>query len=117
MPELNLSADNVKEMIREAYREDEPIVIWCIRKTAVSKAGGPDVGDLYDLSVVRKPDDYVRLTNQDRRAQDNDNGVLTVFANNRRSRVTGQWGDWRRVNISQVRRVTFKQRTYEIAES
>ena len=59
MNDIFLNPENVKQLIKTAEREDEVVVVRCVRKTKASKPGGPDVGDLYDLHCTRKPADYV----------------------------------------------------------
>jgi hypothetical protein len=110
---IYLHPEQVEAMIKQAEVEDETIVVRCIRKTPASKMDGPDQGDLQDLHCVRKPD-YTKKTEQDRQAQDKSCGVLTVYVSNRRNRATGEWGDWRRVNIQQVRKVIYKGTEYEV---
>jgi len=113
---LYLHPKQVTNMIKQAENEAEVIVIRCIRKTKASKIGGPDQGELYDLHCSTKPP-YVRKTQTDRVAEDENNGVLTVFATNRQNRQTGAWGDWRRVNIEQVKKVIYKGKEYEVTVS
>ena len=106
MVDLYLDQDQVIDMLRNVGKQDpdEVIVVRCIRKTAASKPGGPDEGDLYDLHVTKKPEDYVAKTNQDRVGVDRSNGVLTVYVTNRRGEQ-GAPGAWRRVNVAQVKKV------------
>ena len=114
MNDIFLNPANVKEFIKTAEREDEVIVVRCVRKTKASKPGGPDVGDLYDLHCTRKPADYVPTgTRGDRSAEDAGSGVLTVFASNRRD-SRGRLGDWRRVNIDAVTKGIYKGREIEV---
>ena len=49
MLELYLNPTQVKRLIKKAEREEEVIVIRCVRKTPASKPGGPDKDELYDL--------------------------------------------------------------------
>lgn len=112
---MYLDEQRVRDLIDQANSIDEVIVVRCVRKGPASKPGGPDAGDAYDLHVVRKPEDYVRLTDRDRRSEDRTNGVLTVYVSNRRDRRTGQWGDWRRVNIEQVVKVIYRGTEYEVS--
>lgn len=115
--DLHLNSQQVREMIKTAEREGEVIVIRCQRKTKASKPGGPDVGDYYDLHCTTKPEDYVRKTAQDREAQDEQHGVLTVWVTNRQDPKTKQWGMWRRVNIDAVKKVIYKGAEYEVSVS
>lgn len=110
--ELYLHPEQVKDLIKQAEREDEVIVIRCVRKGPASKPGGPDQGNLYDLHCTKKPP-YTPRTARSRTAEDDDNGVLTVFVSNRRG-DGGNWGAWRRVNIEQVKKVIYKGREYEV---
>ena len=110
---IYLHPEQVEAMIKQAEREDETIVVRCIRKTAASKMDGPDQGELQDLHCVRKPT-YTPTTERDRKAEDKNSGVLTVYVSNRRNRTTGEWGDWRRVNIQQVKKVIYKGTEYEV---
>jgi len=113
--DMFLNPQQVIEMIKQAEKEEEVIVIRCVRKTAASKPGGPDKGDLFDLHCTTKPKDYVPKTAQDRQAQDEKNGVLTVYVTNRNDRETGKPGAWRTVNVSQVKKVIYKGAEYEVA--
>ena len=106
MASMFLNPTQVIDMIKLAERESEVIVIRCVRKGKASKAGGPDKGDLYDLHCTTKPE-YTPKTAVDRKAEDNSNGVLTVFVTNRQAK-DGSWGNWRRVNIEQVNKVIYK---------
>ena len=109
-----LSPTNVRDMIKQAEREDEVIVVRCVRKGKASKVGGPVAGELYDLHCTKKPADYVPVGGRDRTAEDEANGVLTVYCSNRRDETTGQLGAWRRVNLVQVRKVIYKGVEYEV---
>jgi len=109
-----LHPDRVKEMIQQAGREDEVIVIRCVRKGKASKPGGPDAGDLYDLHCTKKPEDYTPVSKRNRRAEDSSNGVFTVYVTNRRG-DGGNWGTWRRVNIEEVKKVIYKSVEYEVS--
>jgi hypothetical protein len=113
MNEMFLNPENVKTLIKTAEREDEVVVVRCVRKTKASKPGGPDVGDLYDLHCTRKPEDYVPVGTRDRTAEDAGSGVLTVFASNRRD-SRGRLGDWRRVNLDAVKKVIYRGQEYEV---
>ena len=112
-----LNPADVKEFIKRAESEDEVIVVRCVRKTAASKVGGPDKGELYDLHCTMKPKDYVAVGTRDRKEEDAKNGVLTVFASNRRDEKTGQLGSWRRVNVAQVKKLIYKGIEYEVTAS
>lgn len=107
-----LHPDQVIETIKQAEREDEVVVVRCVRKGKASKVGGPDSGELYDLHCTKKPP-YKSRGGQNREAEDSKNGVLTVFASNRRD-SKGKLGDWRRVNIQQVQKVIYKGIEYEV---
>lgn len=109
-----LNSENVKEMIKQAEREDEVAVVRCVRLTRASKPGGPDRGDLYDLHCTKKPEDYIPTGTRNRSAEDNSNGVLTVYVSNRRDPKTNKLGAWRRVNIEQVKKVIYKGTEYEV---
>lgn len=111
---MYLHPEQVTEMIKQAEREDEVVVVRCVRKTPASKLGGPDCGDLYDLHCTKKPE-YTPVGVRDRAAEDDYNGVLTVFASNRRDNK-GRLGAWRRVNIERVKKVIFKGTEYEVTE-
>ena len=113
MYNLYLNPSQVKDLIRQAQKEDETIVIRCVRKTEASGATSAGIGQLHDLHCVRPPT-YVPKTAKDRAAEDTRCGVLTVFVNNRRNKK-GAWGDWRRVNIQQVAKVIFKTCEYEVS--
>lgn len=113
---MYLHPENVKDMIKQAEREDEVIVVRCVRKGPASKLGGPDAGDLYDLHCTKKPEYTPTGARGDRTAEDSTNGVLTVFASNRRDERSGELGAWRRVNIQQVKKVIFKGTEYEVTE-
>lgn len=115
--ELHLHPEQVKNMIKEAERQNEVIVIRCKRKTAASKPGGPDKGDYFDLHCAQKPADYVPTGTRDRAAEDDSNGVLTVFVTNRQDERTHRWGAFRRVNIEQVSKVTYRNVDYAITTS
>jgi hypothetical protein len=108
-----LNPTNVRDLIKQAEREDEVIVIRCVRKGKASKTGGPDIGQLYDLHCTKKPEDYKPMGARDRSAEDKANGVLTVFCSNRRDDA-GRLGDWRRVNISAVKKVIYKGAEHEV---
>lgn len=110
---LYLNPQQVTDLIKQAEREQEVIVIRCIRKTPASKPGGPDIGSLYDLHCGTKPS-YNSRSQRDRQFEDEANGVLTVFATNRQNPSTHQWGNWRRVNIVEVQKVIYKSNEYEV---
>lgn len=107
-----LHPQQVTDMIKQAEKEDEAITIRCVRKGPASKEGGPAAGDLYDLHCVAKPR-YQSKAVTNRQAEDQANGVLTVFCSNRRDK-NGSLGAWRRVNIEQVKKVIFKGQEYEV---
>ena len=111
---MHLNPSEVVDMIKQAEREDEVVVVRCQRKTKASKPGGPDVGDYYDLHCTKKPQDYVPVGTRDRQAEDRDTGVLTVYVSNRRDESTGQLGSWRRVNITAVKKIIYKGIEYEV---
>jgi len=111
---MYLHPNEVTGMIKQAENEDEVIVIRCVRKTKASKLGGPDKGDLYDLHCIRKPTYTPTGTGHSREEEDSNNGVLTVFASNRRA-PGGSLGDWRRVNIEQVKKVIYNSIEYEVS--
>jgi hypothetical protein len=113
MFDIYLKPEDVKAVIKQAEREDEVAVIRCVRKGPASKPGGPDTGDLYDLHCTSKPKDYKPVGARSREAEDAGSGVLTVFASNRRD-SKGRLGDWRRVNIEQVKKVIYKGKEYEV---
>jgi hypothetical protein len=113
MLNLFLNPSDVIRVIKQAEREDEVVVVRCVRKGPATKPGGPDVGDLYDLHCGQKPRDYVPVGGRDRRAEDESNGVLTVLATNRKNRQ-GHFGEWRRVNIQQVKKLIYKGNEYEV---
>ncbi len=117
--DLYLNPDQVCELLNQVGQQDpdEVIVVRCVRKGPASKPGGPDEGDLYDLHCTKKPP-YTPKTNQNRKADDTANEVLTVFVSNRRNRQTGDLGDWRRVNIAQVQKVIlFDGTEYEVTKA
>lgn len=114
--EVYLHPQQVIDMIKAAEREAEVIVVRCVRKGPASKPGGPDAGDLYDLHCTTKPD-YTPVGARDRKSEDEDNGVLTVWVTNRQDPKTKQWGMWRRVNIEQVKKVIYKGREFEVRQS
>jgi hypothetical protein len=115
---LYLNKQQSIEMIKQAEREGDVIVVRCVRKTAASKAGGPDKGQLYDLHCATKPD-YTPKTagTRDRTAEDEASGVLTVYATNRQDPVTKQWGQFRRVNVDQVQKLIYRGQEYEVKET
>lgn len=113
--DMFLNPTQVIDAIKQAEAADEVIVIRCVRKGPASKPGGPDVGDLYDLHCTRKPP-YKSASVRDREAEDRANGVLTVYVTNRRN-AKGAWGDWRRVNIEQVKKVIYRGTEYEVKVS
>ena len=112
---IYLHPGQVRQLIKKAEKEDEVIVIRCIRKGPATKPGGPDKGDLQDLHCTKKPP-YVPVGVRNRKAEDRKSGVLTVFVTNRRNKK-GQLGDWRRVNIQKVQKVIYKTQEYEVVAS
>lgn len=112
-----LNPQQVTDLIKQAEREQEVIVIRCVRKTPASKPGGPDIGSLYDLHCGTKPPYNSRSSSRNREAEDRQNGVLTVFATNRQNRQTHTWGDWRRVNVNEVQKVIYKNQEFEVRAS
>ena len=112
-----LNPVDVRDFIKKAESEDEVIVVRCVRKTAASKAGGPDKGELYDLHCTQKPKDYVAVGTRDRKEEDAKNGVLTVFVSNRRDDETKQLGTWRRANVAQVKKLIYRGIEYEVTAS
>jgi len=123
MLELYLNPTQVKRLIKKAEREEEVIVIRCVRKTPASKPGGPDKDELYDLHCATKPN-YKSATkpknkkstksSDTRIKEDRKNGVLTVFVTNRKNPRTKTWGAWRRVNIKQVKKIIYRTKEYEV---
>lgn len=113
MKELYLHPDQVLDMIKQAEKEDEVIVIRCVRK------GGPDAGMLYDLHCGKKPLNYKPAPGStgDRKKEDRKNKVLTVFVTNRRDPDTNLPGAWRRVNLDQVKKVIYKTQEIEVRVS
>jgi hypothetical protein len=115
--ELFLNPRQVKALIKQAEIEVEVIVVRCKRKTNASKPGGPDVGQLYDLHCGTKPANYKSARPVDlmsREEEDDNNGVLTVYATNRKDRVTDTWGAWRRVNLDEVKKLIYRTHEYEV---
>ncbi len=112
MTELYLNPAQVIEMVKQAEREEEIIVIRCRRKCPASKPGGPDAGELHDLHCGTKPPYKAVGSMRDRADEDRNCGVLTVWATNRRDPKTGQWGAWRRVNVEQVVKVICRGSEY-----
>jgi hypothetical protein len=110
---LFLNPQQVTDLIKQAEREQEVIVIRCVRKTPASKPGGPGLGSLYDLHCGTKPP-YTSRSQRDRQFEDEANGVLTVFATNRQNSQTHTWGDWRRVNVTAVQKVIYKNQEFEV---
>lgn len=108
-----LNPADVLTMIKQAESSDEVIVVRCIRKGPASKVDGPQAGELYDLHCTRKPVSYKPVGVRDRREEDAANGVLTVYCTNRRNK-SGNLGNWRRVNIAQVKKIIFKGAEYEV---
>jgi hypothetical protein len=109
---LYLNPQQVTDLIKTAEREQEVIVVRCIRKTTASKPGGPDIGSLYDLHCATKPA-YTPRGFGNRVDEDRRTGTLTVFVTNRKN-STDNWGAWRRVNISEVQKVIYKSNEYEV---
>jgi len=109
---LYLNPQQVIDLIKTAEREQEVIVIRCVRKTPASKPGGPGIGSLYDLHCGTKPS-YTSRSGRNREAEDRQSGVLTVYATNRQN-SHHQWGDWRRVNVNEVQKVIYKSAEYEV---
>jgi len=117
MKDLYLNPSQVQEMIKTAEQEAEIIVIRAVRKTAASKPGGPDKGELYDLHCGTKPKGYKSARSfglHNRKEEDKNNGVLTVFVTNRQDPVTKAWGAWRRVNLNEVVKVIYKTHEYQV---
>jgi hypothetical protein len=113
--ELFLNPRQVKELIKQAELEGEVIVVRCKRKTSASKPGGPDVGQLYDLHCGTKPANYKSSQrNVNRETEDDKNGVLTVFATNRKDPIKKTWGAWRRVNLDEVQKIIYRTHEYEV---
>lgn len=99
-----LSPEEVRAAIKQAENDDEVIVVRCIRRGKASKVGGPEQGELYDLHCGKKPPYEGKGPPADRAAEDESNGVLTVFATNRKDK-DGNFGAWRRVNLIAVKKV------------
>lgn len=115
--DMFLNEDQVVEMIKTAEREGGVIVVRCKRKTAASATSeGADKGDLFDLHCGPKPKDYVPKTARDRQGEDSDNGVLTVYATNRKN-AAGTFGEWRRVNVRQVAKVIYKGQEWAVTHT
>ena len=110
---LYLNPQQVTDLIKQAEREQEVIVIRCVRKTLASKPNGPGIGSLYDLHCSTKPS-YVPRGLGNREAEDRRTGTLTVYVTNRKASNNSHWGAWRRVNISEVQKVIFKSNEYEV---
>lgn len=114
---LYLNEAQVVEMIKTAEKEDGVIVVRCRRKTAASATSeGADKGDLYDLHCGQKPKDYVAKTARDRQAEDAGNGVLTVYATNRKN-GSGTFGEFRRVNVRQVVKLIYKSQEWTVTHT
>lgn len=112
--DMYINPEQVVEMVKQAELEEEVVVIRCVRKGAASKPGGPDAGELHDLHCSSKPRYASKGSKGSREEEDKSNGVLTVFATNRRDPKTGIWGAWRRVNVKQVKKVIYKGREWEV---
>lgn len=110
---IYLSSSQAKDLIKQAEKEGEVIVVRCVRRTPASKPGGPDVGQLYDLHCSTPPPHYKPLTNK-RKKEDKRLGLLTVFATNRQDNESGTWGAWRRINMRQIQKVIYRTNEYEI---
>jgi hypothetical protein len=110
---MYLNPQQVTDLIKQAEREQEVIVIRCVRKTPASKPNGPGIGSLYDLHCSTKPA-YTPRGFGNREAEDRRTGTLTVFVTNRRNVQQGTWGAWRRVNISEVQKVIYKSQEFEV---
>jgi hypothetical protein len=104
----------VEAMIKTAEAEGEVIVVRCVRKGAASKPGGPDQDDYQDLHCGPKPKRYKAAGIRNRKTEDVNNGVLTVFVTNRQDPQTGAWGCWRRVNVQQVKKIIYRGHEWEI---
>jgi hypothetical protein len=113
MFDIYLKPEDVINVIKQAEKEEEVVVVRCVRKCPASKPGGPDTGDLYDLHCTSKPKSYTPVGARDRKAEDESCGVLTVFVTNRKDEK-GRWGAWRRVNIEQVKKVIYRGKEYEV---
>ena len=112
--QMYLNEQQVIDLIKKAEREDEVIVVRCIRKGKASKLGGPDAGDEQDLHCTKKPPHTPSSGSRgNREAEDANSNVLTVYVSNRRNKE-GKLGDWRRVNVAKVTKVTYKNKDYAV---
>lgn len=115
--ELYLDKTQTIALIKQAERDEEVIVIRCLRKTPASKLGGPNAGELQDIHCGTKPSGYVARGVRSRPAEDAANGVLTVFATNRKDKTTDQWGAFRRINVTAVKKVIYRGQEWEVTHS
>jgi len=110
MKDMYLHPGQVRDLCHEAMETGEALTLDCIRKTAASKPGGPDAGDLHTLVVGKPPVAYVRKTATGTfTEQDRENGVQRVWSVDRNG--------WRCVNVEQVKFVHFRQVKYEVVRS
>lgn len=114
MKALYLDESQVRDTIKEAEQEGEVITIRCIRKTEGDASRGTKKGELHTLMCTTKPQ-YQGTSTRDRSQDDANNHVLTVWVVNRKT--NGKPGAWRRVNLSQVQEVRYKEEEYKVVHS
>ena len=115
MQPLYLDENQVHDAIKEAEREGEVITIRCIRKTKGDTSRGTKQGELHTLMCTSKPDYQGSNSPDVRKDEDARSHTLTVWVVNRKT--GNKPGAWRRVNLSAVQEVRYKEEEYKVVHS
>ncbi len=112
---IYLDETQVKAIIKEAEHEGETISVRCIRKTKGDASKGTQQGELHTLICTTKPDYQGSNDPEVRKDEDAASHTLTVWAVNRKTGTSS--GAWRRVNLSAVQEVRYKEKEYKVVHS
>lgn len=112
---IYLDETQVRAMVKEAEHDGETISVRCIRKTKGDATRGTEQGELHTLICSTKPD-YQSVNDPEvRKDEDAASHTLTVWAVNRRTGTNT--GAWRRINLSAVQEVRYKEEEYKVVHS
>lgn len=112
---IYLDETQVRNLVHEAEGSGQFISIRCIRKGEGNPSNGTEKGELHTLVCGPKPPYKSASTSRDRAAEDAANHVLTVWAVNRKTGTN--IGAWRRINLSAVQEVRYKEEEYKVVHT
>lgn len=111
---IYLDENQVRNLVKEAEDSSNVISIRCIRKGKGNPEMGTEQGKLHTLICTTKPP-YEGLATSNRKEEDANNHVLTVWAVNRKT--GGKPGAWRRINLAAVQEVRYKEEEFKVIHS